>query len=528
MLNAQMKSSPLRSATLVLMRGWKLRDLIVWSVYVIMLAVTVPWHEPWNDEAQAWLLARDLSIPQLFLHNLRYESHPALWYLILWLPSHLHVGYFIFCWISAAIAVATVYVLLRLAPFPFYLRAILPFTFFLGYQYAVVARSYVLFPLLGFLVAHVYRQTKPRPVLMAVLLALLANVSVHGTLVACAFAAIYGWNYLRRGRAANLATQGFLQGAIIFAASLAIAALTVLPAPHDITTVATPTVTRVLLGQSQTNIPSTPSYVTAASRPSATPSPSQSQQGGLRGRLAELPKLVSYSISNSPIITFALYLFVIVFLYLRRQLLLFLPLALISLFFIFVYGRSWHLGLIWVTLLMILWAAWDPGADNAPQVNVQRVLGGYLFLICLLQLPWTWRAIRYDIASPYSGAKATAAYLHTLPANLRVAAFGPQSVAILPYFTRNIFFNQPTTFWLWSTHNTIDQDTPETLATHPDLVILLQQFNSTGSADENPILDYAQASGYRETHRFCGHMFLHEEQKTPDSCYLILEPTTHS
>ncbi len=409
--------------------------------------------------------------------------------------------------------------------FPFYLRAVLPFTFFLGYQYSVVARSYVLFPLLGFLAAHVYRQTKPRPIQLAILLALLANVSVHGTLVACSFAAIFGWNYLRKGRSADLTTQGFLPATVIFASSIAIAALTVVPAPHDLTTVATPAVTRVLLGQSQASMASPPSNMATAPSPSATPSSSQTQQGGLRGRLAKLPEVLSYSISSSPIIAFAVYLFVIVYLYLNRQLLLFLPLALVSLFFVFVYGRAWHLGLIWVTLLMILWAAWDPVADDAPQFNVQKALGGFLFLVCLLQLPWTWRAIRYDIHSPYSGAKATAAYLHTLPANLRIAAFGPQSAAILPYFQNNIFFNQPTTFWLWSTRNTIDADAPQTLSTHPDLVILLQQFNAPDSADDNPILDYAQANGYHETHRFCGHMFLHEESKTPDSCYLILEPT---
>ena len=176
------------------MLGLRRRDLAVWIAYCVMLALVVPWHEPWSDEAQAWLLARDLSLPQLVFHQLRYESHPALWYLILWLPAHLHLPYAAMAWIAAAIAAAGIYVLLRFAPFPFYLRAALPFTFFLAYQYAVVARSYGLFPLLCFLIAHVYRASPPRPLQMAVLLALLANVSIHGTLVACAFAAVYAWN----------------------------------------------------------------------------------------------------------------------------------------------------------------------------------------------------------------------------------------------------------------------------------------------------------------------------------------------
>jgi hypothetical protein len=346
------------------MQGWKRRDLAVWLAYILMLAFTVPWHEPWNDEAQSWLLARDLSLPQLLFHALRYESHPPLWYLILWIPAHLHIGYFIFCWISAAIAAAGIYVLLRLSPFPFYLRAILPFSFFLAYQYSVVARSYTLFPLLCFLAAHAYRQAKPRPVLLAICLALLANVSIHGTMVACLFAAVYAWHHLRRGHTDSVTRRRFLPATIIFAASLALAAITIFPAPHDLTTVTSPAVTRVLVG-SQPAV-AIPAWVQALPPPPSAPPYIPIEQGGVRGRLASFPRRISYSISSSYLIAFALYLLVIAFLYTRGQLLLLLPLATIIFFLGFIYGRSWHLGLIWVTLLIILWAAWTP-TPTSPQ-----------------------------------------------------------------------------------------------------------------------------------------------------------------
>src|SRR3989338_18637 len=41
-------------------------------------------HEPWSDEAQPWLIARDASLSQLvwiMLHN--YDRHPFLWYALL-------------------------------------------------------------------------------------------------------------------------------------------------------------------------------------------------------------------------------------------------------------------------------------------------------------------------------------------------------------------------------------------------------------------------------------------------------------
>src|SRR5437868_927000 len=172
-------------------------EVIVLLAYASLVCVCIPFHEPWVDEAQAWLLARDLSLPSLLFHFLRQEGHPPLWYLVLWGPAHLHASYGLLNWLIVPIALAGIWVLLRYAPFPFYLRALLPFTFFLAYQYAVVARSYVLFPLLGFLAAHFYRQC--RPMRMAVALGLLANVSLHGTIVALTFAAVYAWR-LRRSR----------------------------------------------------------------------------------------------------------------------------------------------------------------------------------------------------------------------------------------------------------------------------------------------------------------------------------------
>lgn len=503
------------------MLGLKRRDLVIWCVYLVMLAIAVPRHEPWNDEAQAWLLIRDSSLLHLLLHGLRYESHPPLWYLILWLPTHLHLSYAIFCWIAAAIAAAGIYVFLRLSPFPFYLRATLPFTFFLAYQYAVVARSYVLFPLLCFLIAHIYRKAKPQPVLMAVLLALLANVSVHGTLIACAVAVAYAWNLARRRPAAS--TRSLVAAASIFLASIALVAFTVFP-PKDLTSVATPTVLHVLhLPQNQASVPSTAPSPTASSTsntPAATP------KGGLRSRLAEIPRVLSYSISTSHLLVLLLYLLTALFLYRRKQLLLLAPLAVLALFLAFIYAREWHLGLLWVTLLMVLWAAWNTQPDTR-LLTLQNALCLILLIASLLQLPWTWRALRYDIHQQYSGATQTAAYLHTLPPSLRIAGFAPQSTAILPYFPHNIFFNQtPAAYWRWSTHNLIDSEAPQSIDTHPDLVVLFLQYHSPLRPDANPILDYAQASGYRETHRFCGHMFLPNLSGYEQGCYLILQPSS--
>ncbi len=48
-------------------------------VFFSLGATLILTHALWQDEWQAWLLARDSrSLAELF-HNLRYEGHPALW-----------------------------------------------------------------------------------------------------------------------------------------------------------------------------------------------------------------------------------------------------------------------------------------------------------------------------------------------------------------------------------------------------------------------------------------------------------------
>ncbi|MGA8111209.1 MAG: hypothetical protein WB974_17360, partial [Acidobacteriaceae bacterium] len=182
-------------------------ELVVWLAYMAVVAVGIFWHEPWADEAQAWLLARDQGFWHLMLHAIRYEGSPGLWHALLWGLVRLHVSYAGMHWISGALAAAGVYVFLRWSPFPLVLRILLPFGFWLAYQDAVVARSYVVYALLAFSTAALLRgmsQRDPRlPVRgtalagLAALLGLMANLSVHGFVASIGFAVV-AWVVTRR------------------------------------------------------------------------------------------------------------------------------------------------------------------------------------------------------------------------------------------------------------------------------------------------------------------------------------------
>jgi hypothetical protein len=415
-------------------------------------------------------------------------------------------------------------VLLRLAPFPFYLRAVLPFTFFLAYQFAVVARSYVLFPLLCFLIAHVYRMAKPRPVAMAVLLGLLANVSLHGTLVACGMAAAYGWKLWRGRRVVEVgrATAGW--AVAIFAAACVAVVATIYP-PKDIYVDVAPTVSNAIhsiavqpAGGAQAEVGSGAGGGGDVGAPGSSAGGVSQEQpaskaGHLAARLAALPRVLCYSVAASRVVCAVVYGLVVWLVAARGQVLLLLPLAVLALFLGFIYAREWHLGLVWVVLLMIVWAAWDADAAG-PGVRLETVVAVALAVVSAMQLPWTGRAMRYDVREQYSPSRQAAAYLHTLPAGLRIAGFW-DTTTVLPYFDRNIFFNQPRYSYNWySTRNTVNADAAATLAARPDAVVVWSR---------NPGIEAtAERDGYRVTHRFCGMAYL-PHVVGEESCYLVLE-----
>ena len=68
------------------------------ALFAGLLALVTIRHEMFGDEAQAWLIARDSRNLLELAQHLRYEGHPALWYVLLYLPAHLSVS---LAWIQA-------------------------------------------------------------------------------------------------------------------------------------------------------------------------------------------------------------------------------------------------------------------------------------------------------------------------------------------------------------------------------------------------------------------------------------------
>lgn len=137
-----------------------LRFLPYWGtlLFLVLLSAAVMRHEMWRDEIQAWLLARGAATPWDLLVNMKYEGHPGLWHLLIWIPARL--------WADPAgmqichilIASASVFLLLRFAPFPCVVRILTACGYYFCYEWAVIARNYAISALLLFAVCVLYRE----------------------------------------------------------------------------------------------------------------------------------------------------------------------------------------------------------------------------------------------------------------------------------------------------------------------------------------------------------------------------------
>ncbi len=130
---------------------------LLWVGYAAFTFCGVWHHEPWRDELQAWLIARELDIPGIF-YQMRYEGHFALWSLLLKIFTSLGADLVWMGVLSWALMLLAAWLLLFRSPFSGWVKALLLLSFPTLYYFPVVARCYALIPPLLFLLALAYER----------------------------------------------------------------------------------------------------------------------------------------------------------------------------------------------------------------------------------------------------------------------------------------------------------------------------------------------------------------------------------
>ncbi len=165
--------------------------LIVFAIYLIITLVAVLFHENWEDEAQAWLTARDCSPVEVF-ERMSMEGHFAPWYFILMPFAKLGLPYKTMNVVSWLITVSAAWLILKNLPCKFYKRVIIIFTFPMLYLYPAISRCYCLLPLGVILAIMFYKNRFKKPLRYLFSVFIIANVHTH-TIV---FALVMGVEYL--------------------------------------------------------------------------------------------------------------------------------------------------------------------------------------------------------------------------------------------------------------------------------------------------------------------------------------------
>lgn len=465
--------------------------------FAVLIAIAIAKHEPFVDEGQAWLVARDAGPFVILFKYLSYEGHPFLWYFILMAPAKLGAPYLTLNVISGIIAVASVYLWLRYSPFPWYITTAFPFTFWIFYQYSVVARSYTLVLPLLILIALIYPEKIQRIWLFTLLVSLLANVSLHCTLVALALFSVHALDLRKKWHALSSATrrQNLLAYAV-FAAVLAFVAIQLWPKPDS--------TTRIHGNFSVSQF----------------------------WRVARF--LLSGPVTDYWWLTIVVLLGSLAWFWRRKVLLLFVLPTLLIFIFISAYPTSTpNNGILVLLWLFVMWISFQ-GLEEKPAVD-RLTIGlrwtaiGMLAVVMAVQIVWGVRAFVYEMSNPYSGTQAVADLIKTNHLeNADIYMIGHTATGVLPNFKTNIYNNynggKKPSFWYSSTSN----KTPDTLDAaavaeirkgRPDLVVAeLAAFKS-----QRQLQSFADESGYGLLEPYLGNQYFESKAGTvPQYSYVVL------
>ncbi|PKU90397.1 ABC superfamily ATP binding cassette transporter permease protein [Bifidobacterium thermophilum] len=207
----------------------------VLTAYIAVVITVMCFHEPWFDEAQSWLMARDCSWHDLLLVRPHYEGHPPFWWLLLAIPARLGVPYE---WgiksIQLMTAVFFVWLLIFRSGLPKVLRIILPFTYFVCFQDGVTSRPYALMHAAMLLAGLSWRERDDHPWRLIGSLVLLCLCSSYGVVLAGSITMVWVWRVWRQHgiRGVLMGSKPRLAGwLVLLAVGLGITAL-VWPRPN--------------------------------------------------------------------------------------------------------------------------------------------------------------------------------------------------------------------------------------------------------------------------------------------------------
>ena len=379
-------------------------DVITLIIYLLGVCTVSFFHEPWFDEAQSWAIARSGTIKEILFEIPHYEGHPPLWHLILVPFAKLGAPYELsLAAVNIFFMTLAVAVLLFKSPFPKLIRCLLPFNFFLFYQYGVISRPYCILVLAIFLAAVCYKNRNEHPVKYLLCLALMCAVHSYGIMIAGCLCIVWlieiFTEYKKSGKLADILKDRrcWLMFCLLIFAMLVMAAIV----PDE----------NVYLGGKMSNetekkfdfscinilfcfVIFSDSIITSFFNYAGVPSEIASQIPVIVVSILLVALFVTITYRNKKLLTFLL------------------PYGVLSIFGSFVYISPHHIGVITAFVIFVLWIIVDengkvllPEYMNKISAKIGKKLKVFLkaiaFLPLLIPIAWSCTSSYFDIRYPY-------------------------------------------------------------------------------------------------------------------------------
>lgn len=155
-----------------------LKKWILMTGYLVCVILLALIHEPWLDELHAWVMARDMSIPELW-SAMKVEGHFCLWFWILMPFAKAGLGVYWLQIISIAFMLIAAWLLVFKTDFSLLAKVAILLSFPMVYQFPVISRCYALIPPILFGIALCYKDLDKNKWIFAILVGLLAHTHVY-------------------------------------------------------------------------------------------------------------------------------------------------------------------------------------------------------------------------------------------------------------------------------------------------------------------------------------------------------------
>lgn len=387
--------------------------LFLFICFALITGYGMAHHELWRDEAHVWVASRDNSFVGV-VGEIQYEGTPILWNTILRPFSQLgfpvetmQVIHWVFALVSCAL-------LLFVSPYPLGFIVGILASYYFSYEYAIVARNYVITPVLLFGIAALYKARFEKPFLYGILIFLLFQTNLHSLMHA---------------------------GTLFFFYMIEVVVLKKISWK-------TITVICLLLAMS---IFTVYTYLSASAYQAVYTGKTFSLKGLVTDTVSFfIPSFNSFSpyvqlpidiVNVTRLCIVILFLFVILFTYDNIILLFMGALQIAWVLYLTIYahpGYLRHKGMFLVSLLFILWIAMDARDVRKKYAQIARnIIIVLLGALSLLSVPFSYYVYSSDITSKFSGSKQMAQFIQGTYGTKKTlvthySSFGESVYAYLP------------------------------------------------------------------------------------------------